>query len=77
MIYDANQEQAQLDELKQSFQKIHERCRNEAETLIKEHKLDKVSDMVLECLIDDLMIERDARTWGYEAECNFYKGLGI
>jgi hypothetical protein len=77
MNYDANQEQAQLDELKQSFQKIHEKCRNEAETLIKEHKLNKVSDMVLECLIDDLMMERDCRTYAFEAETNFYKDVGL
>jgi hypothetical protein len=76
-MWDANIEQAQLDELKQSFQKIHEKARNEAETLIKTHKLNQVSDIVLEALIDDLMMERDARTWAFEAECNFYKDVGI
>jgi phosphomevalonate kinase len=76
-MWDANQEQVQLDELKRSFQKIHEKARNDAETLIKTHKLDQVSDMVLEALIDDLMMERDARTWAFEAETNFYKDVGI
>ena len=77
MIYDANQEQVELDAMKQAFYKANEKARNDAEYLIKHHKLDQVSDLVLEALIDDLMIERDARTWGYEAETNFYKGLGI
>jgi len=76
-MWDANQEQVQLDELKRSFQKIHEKARNDAEYLIKHHKLDQVSDMVLEALIDDLMMERDARTWAFEAETNFYKDVGI
>jgi hypothetical protein len=42
----------------------NEKARNEAEYLVKHHKLDQVSDMVLECLIDDLMMERDCRTYG-------------
>ena len=75
MTYDANQEQIELDKMKQALQKVHEKCRNEAEALIKTHKLDQVSDMVLECLIDELMLERDARTYAYEAETNFYRGL--
>jgi hypothetical protein len=29
----------------------------------------------LECLIDELMLERDARVYAYEAESNFYGGL--
>jgi len=77
MNYDANQEQVELDAMKQALYKANEKARNDAEYLIKHHKLDQVSDLVLEALIDDLMIERDARTWGYEAETNFYKGLGI
>lgn len=75
MIYDANQEQIELDKMKQALQKVHEKCRDEAGVLIKTHKLDQVSDMVLECLIDELMLERDARTYSYEAETNFYRGL--
>jgi Asp-tRNA(Asn)/Glu-tRNA(Gln) amidotransferase B subunit len=77
MIYDANQEQIELDAMKQAVYKANEKARNEAEYLIKRHKLDQVSDMVLEALIDDLMMERDARTYAFEAETNFYKGLGI
>jgi len=77
MNYDANQEQVELDAMKQALYKANEKARNDAEYLIKHHKLDQVSDLVLEALIDDLMIERDARTWGYEAETNFYKGLGL
>ena len=48
----------------QALQKANEKARNDAEYLIKHHKLDQVSDMVLEALIDDLMIERDCRTYG-------------
>jgi hypothetical protein len=49
----------------QALQKANqEKARNEAEYLIKHHKLDQVNDMVLECLIDDLMMERDCRTYG-------------
>ena len=77
MIYDANQEQVNLDAMKQAVYKANEKARNEAEYLIKQHKLDQVSDIVLEALIDDLMMERDARTYAYEAETNFYKGLGL
>jgi hypothetical protein len=75
MIYDANQEQVELDMMKEALQKVHEKCRDEAGVLIKTHKLDQVSDMVLECLIDELMLERDARVYAYEAESNFYGGL--
>ena len=75
MIYDANQEQVELDTMKEELQKAHEQCRDEAGVLIKTHKLNQVSDMVLECLIDELMLERDARTYAYEAESNFYGGL--
>jgi hypothetical protein len=75
MIYDANQEQVELDMMKQALQKAHEKCRDEAGVLIKTHKLDQVSDMVLECLIDEFMLERDARNYAYEAESNLYGGL--
>ena len=77
MIYDANQEQVELDELKQSFQKIHEKCRNEADKIEKQIGLNKLDDMVLEALIDDLMMERDARTYANEAETNFYRDVGL
>lgn len=76
-IWDANQEQVNLDTMKQALYKANEKARNEAEYLIKRHKLDQVSDMVLEALIDDLMIERDARTYANEAETNFYKDVGL
>jgi hypothetical protein len=75
MIYDANQEQIELDKMKQALQQVHKKCRDEAEVLIKTHKLDQVSDMVLECLIDELMLERDGRTYAYEVETDFYRGL--
>jgi hypothetical protein len=74
-MWDANQEQVSLDSMKQALYKANEKARNDAEYLVKQHKLDKVSDMVLECLIDDLMMERDARTWAFEAENNYYKDL--
>ena len=63
MIYDANQEQVNLDAMKQALYKANEQARNKAEYLIKKHRLEQVSDMVLEALIDDLMMERDARTF--------------
>jgi Asp-tRNA(Asn)/Glu-tRNA(Gln) amidotransferase B subunit len=63
MNYDANQEQIELDSMKQALYKANEKARNKAEYLIKKHGLEQVSDMVLEALIDDLMMERDARTF--------------
>jgi len=67
----------EIDGMKQALYKANEKARNDAEYLVKHHKLNQVSDLVLEALIDDLMIERDARTYATEAETNFYKGLGI
>jgi hypothetical protein len=53
------------------------KARNEAEKIEKQIGLNKLDDMVLESLIDDLMMERDARTYADEAERGYYKGLGI
>lgn len=53
------------------------KARNEAESITKQINLNKLDDMVLESLIDELMMERDARTWADEAESNYYKDLGI
>jgi len=53
------------------------KARNEAEKIEKQIGLNKLDDMVLEALIDDLMMERDARTYANEAETNFYRDVGI
>ena len=53
------------------------KARNEAEKIEKQIGLNKLDDMVLEALIDDLMMERDARTWAEEAERNFYRDAGL
>lgn len=53
------------------------KARNQAESITKQINLNKLDDMVLESLIDELMMERDARTWADEAESNYYKDLGI
>jgi len=53
------------------------KARNEADKIEKQIGLNKLDDMVLESLIDDLMMERDARTYANEAETNFYRDVGI
>jgi hypothetical protein len=53
------------------------KARNRAEEIENQIGLKKLDDMVLEALIDDLMMERDARTWAEEAERNFYRDAGL
>jgi DNA-binding ferritin-like protein len=53
------------------------KARNRAEEIENQIGLKKLDDMVLESLIDDLMMERDARTWAEEAERNFYRDAGL
>lgn len=53
------------------------KARNEAERIAKQIDIGKLDEMVLESLIEELMMERDARTYAEQAEHDYYKGLGI
>ena len=66
-----------MEEMDKAMNELWVKARNEAEKIEKQIGLNKLDDMVLEALIDDLMMERDARTYANEAEHNFYRDLGL
>jgi hypothetical protein len=53
------------------------KARNEAQKIEERIGVNHLDDMVLESLIDDLMMERDARTYAEQAENDYYRGLGL